>query len=133
MSNTAGSTPAAEYEAEAKELEAELGFPVLRQQPGAKKPLCGPDILAFFKEHGVTDNPAEIAVVGDRLATDVLLAREMGSWSVWCKDGWRNPEMPGNDYRGFLSKIEARFESIMRGYEKSPPLPGMRASRREKR
>jgi len=124
VSNTAGSSSDAEHEAEAKVLQTELGLPVLRQDPARKKPLCGPDILAFFKEHGVTDNPAEIVVVGDRLATDVLVAREMGSWSIWCRDGWRNPEMPGRDYRGFLSKTESRFERILRGgYGRLAPLP----------
>ena len=124
VSNTAGSSSAPAHEAEAKELEAELSLPVLRQHPTRKKPFCGPDILAYFKEHGVTENPAEIAVVGDRLATDVLLAREMGSWSVWCRDGWRHPEMPGRDYRGFFSRMESRFEGIMRsGLSKTAPLP----------
>lgn len=124
VSNTAGSTSAAEDEAEAKQLELELGLPVLRQDPNRRKPLCGPEILAFFKEHGVTDDPAEIVVVGDRLATDVLVAREMGSWSVWCRDGWRNPEMPGRDYRGFLGRMEGRFERLLRvGYKRSAPLP----------
>lgn len=124
VSNTAGSSSAAEHEAEAKQLELELGLPVLRQTPGRKKPLCGPDILAFFKEHGVTENPREIVVVGDRLATDVLVAREMGSWSVWCRNGWRNPEIPGRDFRGFFSKMESRFERLMRGgLGKTAPLP----------
>ncbi len=31
--------------------------------------------------------PSQIAVVGDRLFTDVLMANMMGSWSVWVKDG----------------------------------------------
>jgi phosphatidylglycerophosphatase GEP4 len=123
VSNTAGSSPAVEHEAEAKQLELELGLPVLRQQPGRKKPFCGPDILRYFKEHGVTEDPREIVVVGDRLATDVLLAREMGSWSVWCKSGWRNPETPGRDYRGFFSRMEMRFERVMRLLGKSAPLP----------
>ena len=115
VSNTAGSSSKPEHEAEAKELERELGIPVLRQHPDRKKPFCGPDILKYFKEHGVTEDPKEIVVVGDRLATDVLLAREMGSWSIWTKDGWRNPEMPGRDYRGFFSKMESRFEGFVRG------------------
>ena len=114
VSNTAGSTSAPEHEAEAKLLESELGLPVLRQQPGRKKPFCGPDLLEFFKKHGVTEDPAEIAVVGDRLATDVLLAREMGSWSIWCRDGWRDPETPERDHRGFVSKMEARYEIFLR-------------------
>ncbi|KAK5443285.1 hypothetical protein LTS15_010820 [Exophiala xenobiotica] len=124
VSNTAGSSSAPEHEAEAKQLELELGLPVLRQHPDRKKPLCGSDILRYFKDHGVTEDPKEIVVVGDRLATDVLVAREMGSWSVWCRDGWRNPEMPGRDYRGFFSKMENRFERIMRGgFGRTAPPP----------
>ncbi|EXJ78832.1 HAD superfamily (subfamily IIIA) phosphatase [Capronia coronata CBS 617.96] len=124
VSNTAGSSPDLEHEAEAKQLELELGLPVLRQHPDRKKPFCGPDILKYFKDHGVTEDPKEIVVVGDRLATDVLLAREMGSWSIWCRNGWRNPAMPGRDYRGFFSKMENRFEKVMRGgFGKAAPLP----------
>jgi phosphatidylglycerophosphatase GEP4 len=124
VSNTAGSSSSAAHEAEARALERELGIPVLRQKEGRKKPLCGTDVLAFFKEKGVTEDPGEIAVVGDRLATDVLLAREMGSWSVWARQGWRNPEMPGRDYRGFLSRMEDRVERVLRGgLQKRPPAP----------
>ena len=124
VSNTAGSSSAAKHEAEAKELEEELGISVLRQHPDRIKPFCGPDILKHFKKHGVTEDPKEIVVVGDRLATDVLLAREMGSWSVWTRDGWRNPEMPGRDYRGFFSRMENRFERLMRGgLGRTAPLP----------
>lgn len=124
VSNTAGSSSAAAHEEEALALEQELGIPVLRQKEGSKKPLCGVEVLAFFKEKGVTEDPAEIAVVGDRLATDMLLAREMGSWSVWTRQGWRNPEMPGRDYRGFLSRVEDRLERVLRGgLLKSAPLP----------
>lgn len=115
VSNTAGSSSSAAHESEAQDLEKETGIPVLRQKEGSKKPLCSAEVLAFFREKGVTDNPAEIAVIGDRLATDVLLAKEMGSWSVWCRHGMRNPEMPGRDYRGFLSRMEDRFERLMRG------------------
>ena len=128
VSNTAGSTSAGEHEDEALFLEQELGIPVLRQQPGRKKPLCGPDVVAFFKEHGVTNDPAEIAFVGDRLATDVIVAHQVGSWSFWCKDGWRNPEIPGRDYGSFFNKLERRFESIMRNnFSKTAPLPPSKA------
>ena len=124
VSNTAGSSSSAAHEEEAEALEHEAGIPVLRQKRGSKKPLCGAEVLAFFRDKGVTDDPAEIVVVGDRLATDVLLAREMGSWSVWCRQGFRNPEMPGRDYRGFLSRIEDRFERVLRGgLQKRAPMP----------
>lgn len=124
VSNTAGSTRQTEHEAEAILLEKELDLPVLRQQPGRKKPLCGPDVLAFFKEHGVTQDPAEIVFVGDRLATDVLVAKEIGAWSYWCKDGWRDPQHPEQDYRGVFSKIEAVFERVMRErFGRFAPMP----------
>ena len=115
VSNTAGSTHSAIHEAEAKAMETELGIPVLRQHPERRKPFCGPDVLKYFSDHGVTSNPAEIAVVGDRLATDVLMAREMGAWSLWVRDGFRNPEMPGRNYCGTFAKMEARFEQLLRG------------------
>lgn len=56
---------------------------------GTKKPGCGPEIMLYFLSHpetGVT-HPSQIAVVGDRLTTDVMLANLMGSYAVWVKDG----------------------------------------------
>ena len=32
-------------------------------------------------------SPAQIAVVGDRLFTDVMMANLMGSRAIWVKDG----------------------------------------------
>lgn len=55
----------------------------------SKKPGCGPDIMEYFLKHpetGVT-RPDQIAIVGDRLTTDVMMANLMGSYSVWIKDG----------------------------------------------
>ena len=124
VSNTAGSTRSEEHEAEALELEQELGLPVLRQHPDRRKPLCKAEILDFFARHGVTKDPAEIAVVGDRLATDVLLARDLGSWSVWVRDGWRDPEQLDIDYAGLLARWERTFEHVMRTrFYKQAPLP----------
>jgi len=54
-----------------------------------KKPGCGPEIMEYFRQHpetGVT-RPDQIAVVGDRLTTDVMLANMMGSYAVFVKDG----------------------------------------------
>ena len=124
VSNTAGSTPSAAHEEQARALEAELGIPVLRQHPERRKPFCGPDVLKYFSDHGVTSDPAEVVVVGDRLATDVLMAREIGAWSLWVRDGFRNPEMSGRDYRGTFAKMEVRFEQLLRGgLGRKAPLP----------
>jgi ribonucleotide monophosphatase NagD (HAD superfamily) len=39
-------------------------------------------------KEGLRDIRADqIAIVGDRLLTDMCLANEMGSWGVWVKDG----------------------------------------------
>ena len=45
--------------------------------------------MEYFLQHpetGVT-RPDQIAIVGDRLTTDVMLANMMGSYTVWVKDG----------------------------------------------
>lgn len=45
--------------------------------------------MDYFRKHpetGVT-HPSQIAVVGDRLTTDMMLANMMGGWGFWVKDG----------------------------------------------
>ena len=87
MSNTAGATS---YDVDGKlasEVEKSTGLTVLPH--AVKKPGCGDEILSYFRQHpetGVT-GPHHIAIVGDRLATDMMLANMMGSWGVWVKDG----------------------------------------------
>lgn len=47
--------------------------------------------FAQYQELGVT-RPDQIAIVGDRLSTDVLMANMMGSHAIWVKDGVVPPE-----------------------------------------
>lgn len=45
--------------------------------------------MAYFQRHpetGVTD-PTQVAVVGDRLTTDMMLANMIGGWGFWIRDG----------------------------------------------
>lgn len=68
-------------------MEKNTGVFVLTHS--AKKPGCGSDIMAYFRQHpetGVT-HPSHVAVVGDRLMTDVMLANMMGAWAFWIRDG----------------------------------------------
>jgi phosphatidylglycerophosphatase GEP4 len=87
VSNTAG---ARSYDVDgrlASEVKESTGVEVLPH--AVKKPGCGNEILSYFRDHpetGVT-GPHQIAIVGDRLATDMMLANMMGSWGVWVKDG----------------------------------------------
>ena len=68
-------------------MEKSTGVVVLTHS--VKKPGCGDEIMAYFRRHpetGVT-RPDQVAVVGDRLATDMMLANMMGSWGFWVRDG----------------------------------------------
>lgn len=87
VSNTAGATSHDRNGELAAELERVTGITVLSHR--TKKPGCQAEIMAYFKQHpeaGVT-HPAQIAIVGDRLMTDMMLANTMGSWGVWVKNG----------------------------------------------
>jgi phosphatidylglycerophosphatase GEP4 len=87
VSNTAG---ALSYDSQRKlavEVEKATGVTVLSHR--VKKPGCGEEIMSYFREHPETgvSGPHQIAVVGDRLSTDMMLANMMGSWGIWVKDG----------------------------------------------
>lgn len=84
VSNSAGSSDDPEHR-QALVLEKNTGVAVLRHQ--LKKPGCREEILEYFVSRGVVDGPHEIAVVGDRLFTDVVMANLMGSYGVWLQDG----------------------------------------------
>lgn len=87
MSNTAGATSYDRSLALAQELEGATGLTVLSH--GTKKPGCGSEIMEYFKQHPETgvSHPSQVAIVGDRLATDMMMANMMGSWGFWVKDG----------------------------------------------
>ena len=84
MSNRAGTDGHLE---EAEVLEKKTGVKVLRHS--TKKPGCSNDILRHFEyspDTGVT-RPSEIAVIGDMIFTDIMLANMMGSLGVWVREG----------------------------------------------
>jgi phosphatidylglycerophosphatase GEP4 len=87
VSNTAGATSWDKNLRIAEEVYRQTGIHVLAHSH--KKPGCGDEIMEYFKQHpetGVT-SPAHVAVVGDRLTTDMFLANKMGSFGFWIKDG----------------------------------------------
>jgi len=101
---------------EASILERATGVAVLRHS--TKKPGCSSQILSHFLSSpsaGVTD-ASQIAIVGDRLVTDVLMANGMGSWSVWVRQGVVKE-------KGLFTRMEGKlFEFLTRkGY--TPPRP----------
>ncbi|TGZ83233.1 HAD-superfamily phosphatase [Ascodesmis nigricans] len=88
VSNSSGTWEDRDYR-EAAHLERTLGIKVLRHH-STKKPGCWPEVFEHLKKSdaGVT-RPDQVAVVGDRLFTDVVMANMMGSWAVWVKEGVR--------------------------------------------
>jgi hypothetical protein len=86
VSNTAG-TDSDKQQKEAAVLEANTGIKVLRHS--TKKPGCKEEVMAYFRAHpdaGVS-RPDQIAIVGDRLSTDIMMANMMGSYGLWVRDG----------------------------------------------
>lgn len=86
VSNSAG-TGSDKDHAEADTIERDTGVKVLRH--ATKKPGCHEDIMQYFthsSDAGVT-KASQVAIVGDRLFTDVMMANMMGSYGVWVKDG----------------------------------------------
>ncbi|CEJ80811.1 Putative HAD-like superfamily protein [[Torrubiella] hemipterigena] len=87
VSNTSGATTWDKDLKQAAEVEKSTGVHVLPHS--VKKPGCGPEIMAYFKQHPETEviDPSQIAVVGDRLTTDMMLANLMGAYGFWIRDG----------------------------------------------
>ncbi|KAF1846978.1 HAD-superfamily phosphatase [Cucurbitaria berberidis CBS 394.84] len=114
VSNTAG-TDSDKNQNEAALLEANTGIKVLRHS--TKKPGCQAEVMAYFKAHpesGVS-RPDQIAVVGDRLSTDIMMANMMGSYGIWVRDGVIG--------RGFFARMEDRLQGFLfrRGYNAPDP------------
>lgn len=103
VSNTAGSSSDKDY-LQAKLLEDKTGVPVLRHS--IKKPGCHNEILDYFYKNKIITNPKEVAVIGDRLFTDILMANMMGSYGVWIKDGVKISSNP-------LSKFEKKLYDFL--------------------
>ena len=86
VSNSAGTSSDKDY-AHAELLERNTGVTVLRHS--TKKPGCHAEIMAHLRNASDADvtSASQVAVVGDRLFTDVMMANMMGSYGVWVKEG----------------------------------------------
>jgi phosphatidylglycerophosphatase GEP4 len=92
VSNTAGALSHDKDRSLLATVEAGTGVTVLPH--AIKKPGCGDEIMAYFRAHPETGVTAanQIAVVGDRLTTDMILANTMGGWGLWVREGVVPPE-----------------------------------------
>jgi phosphatidylglycerophosphatase GEP4 len=76
-----------------------------------KKPGCFPEVLEHLRRHAGVTSPNQVAVVGDRLFTDVLMAGLMGSYVVWVRHG---VEKPSGRLVGFFFSMVERW--IVKGF-----------------
>ncbi|KAK3491422.1 mitochondrial PGP phosphatase [Neurospora crassa] len=119
VSNTAGALSWDKDGQMASAVEKATGITVLPH--GVKKPGCGDEIMSYFRAHpetGVT-SPHQIAVVGDRLATDMMLANMMGSYGIWIKDG-----VVPHQQKSIWSRVERTVAPFLvsRGYTAPEPV-----------
>ena len=84
VSNSAGTNDDLNH-SQALELEHSLGVDVLRHS--TKKPGCHEEILDYFSTNGITNNPNEIDVVGDRVFTVFIMANMMRSMALFISEG----------------------------------------------
>lgn len=86
VSNSSGTGADPGYK-DAELLEKNTGVTVLRH--ATKKPGCHVEIMDYFcsKPDCQVTKPEQVAIVGDRLFTDMLMANMMGAHSVWVRGG----------------------------------------------
>jgi phosphatidylglycerophosphatase GEP4 len=72
---------------DAELLEKNTGVTVLRHN--TKKPGCSGEIMDYFcsRPDSQVTKPEQVAIVGDRLFTDMMMANMMGAHSLWVRDG----------------------------------------------
>ncbi|KAF8450027.1 mitochondrial PGP phosphatase [Kalaharituber pfeilii] len=98
-------------------LEKALGVKVLHH--ATKKPGCHSTIMSHFTADpttGVT-SPAQVAIVGDRLFTDIMMANMMGSWGIWVQDGVDVGK------KSMFGGMERMLETWMRSRGLRAPVP----------
>ncbi|KAI9886343.1 MAG: hypothetical protein M1823_001851 [Watsoniomyces obsoletus] len=118
VSNSAGTRTSDLGYRDATDIENTTGVHVLRHS--TKKPGAYTSVMDYFLHQtpsaGVT-HASQIAVVGDRLFTDVMMANMMGSWAVWVRDGVEKDS-------SLFARFERRLEPYLRdkGYQESIPM-----------
>ncbi|KAK9458764.1 mitochondrial PGP phosphatase [Lipomyces oligophaga] len=116
VSNTAGTAALDPNDKLALAVEAATdGVPVLRHVGRKPDQSCIADIMAFFRAHPETNvsRPAQVVVVGDRLLTDIVMANNMGAWSIWIHDGvLKGSSWPVRLERFWLAYVESFYNPI---------------------
>lgn len=113
VSNSAGTSDDPNGQA-AQRVEEALGVPVLPHK--MKKPGCGEVILESFNDSKMS----EIAVIGDRLATDVAMANMNGMLAIWTQNIITSKG--DNKMASILRWIEHRSYEYLRNHNVQAPV-----------
>ncbi|OBU00029.1 hypothetical protein VE01_01716 [Pseudogymnoascus verrucosus] len=119
VSNTAG-TPSMDPDLTSSALlAAATSVPVLAHR--TKKPGCSAEIMAYFHSHAELRDlkPEEVAIVGDRLATDVVLANRMGAYAVWVREG-----VVAKEEKSLFARWEYGIHDWLKKRGVQSPVPG---------
>ncbi|KAI4163449.1 MAG: hypothetical protein LQ342_002956 [Letrouitia transgressa] len=86
VSNSAGTDDDID-KLEASALSEATGVPVFHHS--TKKPGCGSSVLEYIRNvpGSRVISADQIAVIGDRLFTDIMMANLIGCWAIWIKVG----------------------------------------------
>ncbi|RPA93549.1 HAD-superfamily phosphatase [Choiromyces venosus 120613-1] len=114
VSNSAGTDDDGGH-LEADILEKDTRVKVLRHS--TKKPGCYPEIMSYLTSKTDVTRADQVAIVGDRLFTDVLMANMMGSWAVWVKTGVVDSE------RTFYGRVERGLLGVIKWGGGKAPVP----------
>ncbi|RKF80678.1 Phosphatidylglycerophosphatase GEP4, mitochondrial [Golovinomyces cichoracearum] len=119
VSNTAGTISVDPVGQLASEVQKATGVRVLRH--AIRKPGCHAEILEYFRHQcpGVNiTRPDQIAIVGDRITTDVMLANVMGSYAVWVQNG-----IVPREETSIFARLEQKLVSLLirKSYQSPEP------------
>ena len=76
--------------------------------------------MAYFAKANDVEitSPSQIAVVGDRLLTDVMMANMMGSYGFWIKDGvTERKSIVSESPKNFLEVLLNIYSLLRRKYD----------------
>lgn len=112
VSNSSGTSSQDPDGAAADRLERNTGVKVLRH--AVRKPGCGQEIMDHFGD--TISSPSQIAVIGDRLFTDVVMANRMGAYAIWIRRGTIQDH-------GLVTRLEYGLSNFLQARGFRPPIP----------
>lgn len=102
VSNTAGTNDDIGFE-QARKVEKNTKVAVFKHS--VKKPGCHGEIMKYLYDNKIVTGAHEVAVIGDRIFTDIVMANMMGASGYWIRDGVKNSNNPLVNFEKMLYKF----------------------------